>query len=449
MKIVNLYIVFFLILIMDFLNFGIAIFLGALIGMQREFTQQHHHFTRFAGLRTFILITFFGAMLGFLGGGFNSFPVFIGLGGIVLLASLSYVLTFLRFKVTTIITEVTSIISFILGVMCTTGYEKFAIIFGILITAFLAFKEKLHGIVKKLDRKELFGMIKFAIISLVILPLLPNKNFSPMDIPGLGEILKNFGLKGEFLSQLNIFNFYNIWLMVILVAGLSFFGYFLVKILDSKKSHGLTGFIGGLVSSTAVTLSMSKESKRKSKVSPYALATIIAMSIMFLRVIFEIAVINPSLLENLFLPLIAMFGVGMFFSFYFLKKKEKKFNAKEIDFRQPFALGPALKFGFFFLLVLLVSKIGQIIFGSLGIYGASILSGLANVDAITLSMSSLSKEGEIAPVVASTSILFAAISNTLVKMGIAFFMGSKKFGKTIVGIFTLILIIGLGILFFI
>ena len=433
---------------MDFINFGIAIFLGALIGMQREFTQQKEHFTRFAGIRTFILITFFGAILGFLGGSFDSLPVIIGLSGIVLFSALSYVLTFMRFKITTIITEIASIMAFILGVMCTIGYMNLAIIFGILITAFLAFKERLHEIIKKMERKEVFGVIKFAIISLVVLPLLPDKNFSPADIPGLNEILNNFGVSNGILSQLNVFNFYHIWWMVILVAGISFFGYFLVRFSGSKKGHGLTGFVGGLVSSTAVTLSMSKESQGKTKVSPYILATIIAMSIMFIRIIFEVAVLNPILLVKLFLPLIVMFGVGILFSFYFLRKKEGKQQVKEIKFKQPFALGPAVKFGFLFLLVLLVSKVGQIVFGSLGIYGASILSGLADVDAITLSMSSLSKAGEISSVVASTSILFAAISNTLVKMGIAFFLGSKKYGRTIVGVFSIILIIGLAILFF-
>lgn len=434
---------------MDLLNFGIAIFLGALIGMQREFTQQKEHFTRFAGLRTFILITFFGAILGYLGGNFNSLPVIIGLAGIVLFASLSYVLTFLKFKVTTIITEVSSVMAFILGAMCTTGYFEIAIIFGILITAFLAFKEKLHGLIKKMNKKEIFGVIKFAIISLVILPILPNKDFSPLDIPGLGEILKNFGLKTDFLAQLNVFNFYNIWLMIILVAGISFFGYFLVKVIDSKKGHGLMGIIGGIVSSTAVTLSMSKDSKGKKRVSPYVLATIVAMSIMFLRILFEVAIINSKLLSTLFIPMIAMFGLGIFASLYFLRKKEPKSKVNEVKFEQPFAIVPAIKFGLFFLFVLLISKIGQILFGHFGIYGASILSGLADVDAITLSMSSLSRDGIITGVVASTSIIFAAVSNTLVKMGMAFFLGDKKFGKTIVGIFTIILIIGLGLLFFI
>ncbi|MBS3084705.1 MgtC/SapB family protein [Candidatus Pacearchaeota archaeon] len=434
---------------MEFLNFGIAIFLGALMGLQREFSQQKEHIRRFAGLRTFILITFLGSILGFLGGSVNSLPVVIGFIGIIIFSFLSYIITFLRFKGTTVLTEIAAILAFIIGVMCTTGYVETAIIFGILVTAFLAFKEKLHGLIRKLERKEVFAVIKFALISLVVLPILPNRDYSPTDIPGFVNFLSGLGLKTDFLVQLNVFNFHSIWFMVILVAGVGFFGYFLTKIIGSKKGHGLTGFLGGLASSTAVTLSMSEESKNKKNVKPYLLATIIAMSIMFLKVLIEVTLINSALLSILFLPMAIMLVLGVLSSFYFLRGKEKKESPKEVALEQPFAIKPALKFGLLFLLVLLVAKTAQILFGSTGIYVAGIFSGMADVDAITLSMSSLSKAGTITELTASTAILFAAVSNTLVKMGIAFFMGDKKFGRIIIGIFTIILIAGLAVLFFV
>ena len=439
-----------LIFCMEIMGFVVAIFLGALIGLQREFSQQEKHFERFAGFRTFILITFFGAILGFLGGGFDSLLVIVGFIGIILLTIISYILDYLKSKSMSVTTEVAAIMAYVIGVMCTLGYMQFAIIFAILITAFLAFKERFHNIVKKIEKKEIFAIIKFAIISLVILPILPNRNYSPMDVPGLGNILENFGIAQEVLLQLDIFNFYHIWLMVILVAGISFLGYFLVKIFDSGKSYGILGFIGGLVSSTAVTLSMAGESKKhKGVISPFVLATVVAMSIMFFRIIFEVAVVNSALLSTLFFPLIAMFFVGILIAFVFFKKK-KSFgrNVKKIEFRQPFAIVPALKFGGFFLLVLFISRVAQLMFGHVGIYATSILSGLADVDAITLSMASLSKSGEVDNFVATTSIILAAASNTLVKAGIAFFLGSRKFGKLILGIFSIVLLVGLGVLFF-
>jgi len=235
--------------------------------------------------------------------------------------------------------------------------------------------------------------------------------------------------------------------MVILVAGISFFGYFLVKIFHSKRGFGLLGFLGGIVSSTAVTLSMAGESKKNSKnVSPYILATLIATSVMFVRVLFEVAVLNSSLIPTLILPIAVMFFAGMIISFLFSKSSSKKSKSKGVEFKQPFAIVPALKFGLFFLFILFVSKAAQLSFGNLGIYATSLLSGLADVDAITLSMSNLSRTGGISNSVASTAILFATFSNMLVKSCMAWLFGSKRFGKFVFGIFVLIVLCGVGVL---
>ncbi len=434
---------------MEVFNFVVAIFLGALIGLQREYTQQKEHLKKFAGFRTFILITFFGAILGYLGGDVNSLLVIIGFAGIFLLTLISYVLTYIHDNITSATTEVSAIMSYILGVMCVTGYVQLAVIFGILIAAFLTFKERLHKIAKKMKGKELYAVVKFALISLVVLPILPNKNYSPLDIPGFGDLLLGLNINPNVLMQLNVFNPYHIWLMVVFIAAINFLGYFLVKMIGSKKGYGVLGFVGGLVSSTAVTLSMAGESKKQKSFSPFILATVIAASVMFVRIIFEVAVVNSSLLGILFLPMISMAVAGLSIAFIFYKrKKDTKKKAKEIEIEQPFALKPALKFGLFFLLVLFVSKLTQLIFGHVGIYATSVLSGLADVDAITLSMASLSKAGEVSNFVATTAIILATASNTLVKAGMAYFLGDKKFGKIILGIFLLILLAGLGVLLF-
>lgn len=426
----------------------VAIFLGALIGLQREYTQQHVHLKRFAGFRTFILITFFGAMLGFLSGGINTALVIVGFVAIILLSVSSYIVTYLRTKSTASTTEIAALMSYILGVMTTTGYIQLAVIFGILIVTFLAFKERFHNFAKNMKNKELFAVIKFALISLVVLPILPNKNYSPADIPGLSDILIQLGISPSLLMQLDVFNPYNIWMMVILVAGISFLGYFLVKIIGSKKGYGILGFVGGLASSTAVTLSMAYESKKiKGVIFPFVLATVIATCVMFIRVVFEVAIINPSLLKSIVIPMVSMSAFGLFMVFIFYKKIHKNKKLKEIKFKQPFAIGPALKFGLFFALILFVSRVAQIMFGSTGIYITSILSGLADVDAITLTMSALSKSGSISNFVASTAIILAAVSNTLVKVGMAYYFGSKKFGNRILIAFALILLVGIGVFF--
>ena len=428
----------------------VSIFLGALIGLQREFTQQKGKSPHFAGFRTFVLITLFGGIMGYLSDGFDSLFVIVGFAGIVLIMLVSYILNYTKGKELSATTEISGILAYIIGVMCTAGYIKLAVILGIVIAALLTFKERFHTLARKLEKKELFAVIKFAIVSLVVLPILPNKNYSPMDIPGFGDILLGLGLKGDFLAQLTVFNPAHIWLMVVFVSGLSFLGYFLVKIIGSKKGYGVLGFIGGLVSSTAVTLSMAGESKRhKENYFPFVLAVILATSVTFIRIIFEVAVVNNSLLSTLFIPMIIMAIVGFIIAYFFYRKRDKNKKAKKIEFKQPFALKPAIKFGLFFAFILLISKIAQLLFGSTGIYATSILSGLADVDAITLSMSALSKSGTISNFVATTAIILAAISNTLVKAGLAFFLGGKKFGRMIVWSFLFILVVGLLVLFLI
>jgi uncharacterized membrane protein (DUF4010 family) len=158
--------------------------------------------------------------------------------------------------------------------------------------------------------------------------------------------------------------------------------------------------------------------------------------------------VNNSLLQELLFPMLIMALAGFIFAgILMLKTSSKKGDLEKIELTQPFALGPALKFGLFFILILLVSKIMQITFGSFGLYATSVLSGVADVDAITLSMASLSRDGEINNFVASVSIILAAASNTLVKAGMAYFLGAKKFGIKVTLISLVILACGILALF--
>lgn len=434
----------------EFLGFVIAILLGALIGLQREYVQQHSNKFKFAGIRTFILITFLGAIIGFLSLEFES-SVLVVAGFLVvsLLALISYVVTYLKYKDTTATTEVSSILAFVVGVMTTTGYLKLAVIFGILVAGFLAFKKKIHKAVENLKKKELLAIVKFALISAVILPLLPNKDYSPADLSFLKEFLMSLSVSESLLQQLTVFNPFKIWLMVIFISGISFVGYFFVKFFGARKGYGLTGFFGGLVSSTAVTLSMSEESKKSKKLAfPLIIAVVIASSTTFLRILFEVSVLNPSLVVYLLVPFVLMAFLGYGISYYLFKTQKKKKKIKEIEFEQPFAIMPALKFGLFFAFIIFISKLAQIFIGEKGLYLTSIFSGLADVDAITLTMSSLSSSGEIASHVAVISIFLAAISNTIVKAGICLIFGDKKFAKYVALIFGIIIALGvLSILF--
>lgn len=432
----------------DIIGFVIAIFLGALIGLQREYTQQHLNVKSFAGFRTFIFASLFGSILGFLGKDIDSLWVILGFSGIMLFAIASYVITYVNSKRISATTQIVFVLTYILGAMCVTGHAQLAVIFAIVIATFLTFKERLHDIAKRMEGREIVAMVKFALIAFVVLPFLPNRNYSPMDIPGLSDLFIGVGANVDFLMKLDVFNPYNIWLMVIFIAGINLVGYFLVRMIGSKRGYGILGFVGGLVSSTAVTLSMAEESKKNKKIiTPFLLATIIAGSVMFIRVIFEVAVINNSLLSTLFVPMVIMIIFSFIVAGFFYRRKHSDKKAKEVELRQPFALKPALIFGLFFALILLVSRIAQLLFGNTGIYVTSILSGLMDVDAITLTMAALSRDGAVSNFVATTAIMLAVASNTLVKGFMTYFLGNKKFGRMVLLSFVVILAVGMAALF--
>lgn len=431
------------------INILIAILLGSLIGLQREFTQQHDNRKLFAGIRTFILIALLGALLGHLTQDFSSTWVMAGFAFTILIALVAYFAIARKQPKADGTTQVAFILTYILGVMTTTGNKEIAIVLAIVIASFLTFKEKLHTLAKKIDATELVAMVEFALIAFVVLPFLPNYNYSPADIPGVSQIFQSLGVSATFLSQLNVLNPYNIWLMIIFIAGINLAGYFLVKLFGQKKGYELTGLVGGLISSTAVTVSMSQESKKKRNANPLLIATILASAVMFIRVIFEVAILNYQILPALIIPLgsMVLVSIAVAFSFHRKRDKEKK-PKKKVETKQPFAFLPALKFGLFFALILLLSRLAQLLFGRTGIYITSLVSGLADVDAITLTMSNLSATGTISLTTATTAIILAVASNTLVKAGLAYWLGTKNFGIKVILTFLLILAIGLAILFF-
>ena len=432
---------------MDFsiiLHFIIAIGIGALVGLEREMGLQHEKILDFGGFRTFILIAFLGALTGFLANTVFNSPLFLSVitFGFILLSIAAYTATSIHFKRVGATTVLSSIVVFFLGMLCTTGMATLAVMFTVLVVMLLALKPHLHNFAKKIDTDELFATIKFALISLVILPFLPNTNYTPLDIPVIKNILLGSGISSTILNQLNVFNPYRIWLMVVFITAISFVGYILIRVYGAEKGLGLTGFLGGLASSTAVTFALSAEAVKKKSLHRLLLfGILIATSTMFIRVLFEVMVLYPALLEKLLLPLGLMTATGVISAYFIFKADgQKKYT---FGLSSPFTLGPAVKFSLFFALVLLLSKLGSLLYGETGIYLISLLSGLADVDAITLTMIDLTKQGDILASVAVTAITLAVMANTGVKVGIAYLFGSKEFGIKAMKVYGLIMIAGI------
>jgi len=395
----------------------ISIAIGALIGTERE---RKHETAEFAGIRTFILIALFGTISAYLSI-FYSYFLIIAFLAMATLVCISYLISSKMSGNIGTTTEVAALLTFVLGAFCFTdeGY-KIAPIIAIIITAILAFKPYLHSFIRKISEKEMLNTLKFLIIAFVILPLLPNQNIGP----------------------LNVFNPYQIWLMVVFISAISYAGYVFMKLIGAERGLGVTGIIGGLVSSTAVVTAMAgrvRESDFLIKAAVFA--SVIASSMMFLRVLFEVLVINSELIPLLLVPMLCMGFLGILLAVIIWKKTDVKDIGAEVKLENPFSLKPAFIFGALFLAILFITRIADLYFGSSGLYVASIISGVADVDAITISMA-LQAKTTISTATAVTAITLASISNTLFKFVIALFIGTKKFAQYIGLIFALIILTG-------
>lgn len=407
-----------------FQKFLVSIVLGALIGVEREMSMIGVKRARVAGIRTFIFITFFGSLAAFID---EKFPYMVIIGFIIVsvLVIASYLANSFIYKALGLTTEVSIILAYMIGVLAYIGEARAAIIFTVLLTLFLTLKVKIHDLVNKVHHYELYDTLKFALIAFVVLPFLPNKSYGPYEI----------------------FNPYLIWIVVILVTGISFFGYFLIKIFGQKKGVGVTGILGGLISSTAVMTSIAPKSKEtKGSINPLVFAVVIASATMFFRILIEVAAVNHLLLPKLILPMGIMGVVGFVISLIIWKKS--RISDTEISFKSPFTLLPGLMFGVFFVAILFLTKIANLYFGDTGAYFASIISGIANVDAITISMAKFAGK-EISYNSAAIAVTLAATTNMIAKFLLAFFLGSKQFYKAVGMFFLIILATGVVALFFI
>jgi len=401
-------------------SFIVSLAIGALIGMERE--RRRHRGIGGAGIRTFIIISLFGtlsAMISYLYFEYFIFVAFLALAGLIIM---EYFFTSRATHDLGITTEFSALVTFLLGFMCYFDeMRNLAVILAILLTVLLTFKKRMHHFVRGIDEKELTDTLKFCIIAFVILPLLPDRTIDP----------------------LGVLNPHQAWLLVVLVSAISYLGYILTKILGPEKGIEVTGLLGGLVSSTAVTATMASEVKSNKRIlRPCIFATILASSVMFLRVLLIVFIINYSLVEFLLVPMLTMFLAGILISVMLWPKKRIE---KRAELEAPLTLGPALKFGFLFVCILFLSKISEMYLGESGFYMTSILSGLVNVDAIVLAMTTM----KISSNVAVKAITLAAITNTAVKAVYAWFLGGRRFGKWIATMFGIIIFAGLVSLFLI
>jgi uncharacterized membrane protein (DUF4010 family) len=409
------------------LSFATAVLLGALIGIEREKRKaEENQQGGIAGLRTFTLLALFGAAAGWLAA--ETASPWIVAGGLMIVGAFvvaGYVIAARADPQSTgLTTEVAAVLVYLLGAMVTLGHSELAIGLGVVTAAVLAYKQPLHGFVDKIGWDDVYAGLRLLIATFIALPLLPDEPIDPW----------------------GALNPYKLWLLVILISSLSLVGYVLTRVLGQTRGTALTGLTGGLVSSTAVTLSFAKEGRDKPKnVAALACGILLAWAVMFARIIVLVAVVNRALLGHVLVPFAMMtLVVGGFAAWLYFGggAKGTKADKGSVSVRNPFSLVAAAKFAALFAVVLLAVKIVQQHFPPSGLYAVAALSGLVDVDAITLSMAEFAKAGELHTAV--IAIVIAAITNTLVKCGMAFAIAGPALGTKLVAATVATLVAGLA-----
>jgi uncharacterized membrane protein (DUF4010 family) len=391
---------------------AVAVAAGSLLGVEREQAQRAEGQSDFGGIRTFPLIALVGAAGMILRPAAGLWlPAALALGLVALLA-VGYARGAARDP--GLSSEVGALIAFVLGALSLSpevlaGQQRFLLVAGIatISMALLAMKGPLHAFSARVSADDIYATVKFALLAAVLLPVLPDRAYGP-------------------LSALNPFK---IGLMISLVAGISFAGYLTSRVVGSSRGVLLSGLIGGLVSSTAVAMTFAGRAKQEpGQTRLAAVAIVAASSTMFLRVLVVVAAVDSALVAPLALPLVAM-GAGGFAggAWLFIKLRREGDGDHDMALRNPFEMGLAVKFGLIYGAVLFLSKAAQLYLGRGGVLASSVLAGLTDVDAITLSLTELHRGGLDART-ASLGIAAASATNTIVKIALAAALGGRRLG---------------------
>jgi uncharacterized membrane protein (DUF4010 family) len=418
----------------SFIGLAIALGVGLLIGLQREqsATEASGRESLFlGGARTYPLIALCGALAMMVGRMVGLWLVAAVLLALLVPIAIAYFDNVRRDRDPRLTAPVTSVLTFLLGAMVMTdgllepAWHRELVVAGAGVVSawLLSMKEPLHALVKRLSQEEVLATLRLLIVAVILLPLLPNRTYGPLDV----------------------LNPFQIGLMIVLIAGLGFAGYVAIRILGPGRGTGLTGLIGGMVSSTAVTLSFSGQAKREpATATSCAMAVVLASTVMCVRILVVVLVAFPPLLAELAGPMAAMIAAGVVASALISRQAslQRDDSSSALKLSNPFELGPAVKFGLLFAAILLASKAATLYLGSGGMYLAGVLAGTTDVDAITLSMANMARDG-VSHREAATTILLGAGSNTLVKGALAVGLGGWPYGRIVVASFLAMILTGL------
>lgn len=374
---------------------------GFLLGFEREHSGLSQKQKHFAGTRTFVLLVLLGGIATLM---FHLFGMSVYLGillAVVAFIGISYWNTSARGDIGGT-TEFSALIAFFLGSLSFAGHIELSLVVTVLVLVMLSSKIPLQALVGKISQDELYDFIRFVVAALLIFPFLPNEAYGPYDALNPREIG---------------------W-VVLLISGMGFVGYLLIKFMGAGRGILVSGIVGGLVSSTMVTWVFAKKSREEPALSQHCITAILAASsIMVVRVFLWVEIFNPELAPGLYLPmgLLLLAGLGGIFLYYRKGSKGESVPLKG----KALNIQGAILFAVIYTLIIVLLSYAQEHFGQSGIYFSSGIAGLSDIDAVTVSVSKMAGTG-LEHSIAEIAILIAVLSNTLVKMAIAIWAGSRE-----------------------
>lgn len=386
-----------------FQSLAISVLLGGLVGLQRQRVD-----SPLGGVRTFPLVTVFGSLCAILAGTFGGWTIAAGM-----LATVAVIVLGSRqFRSETnrgITSETAMLVMFAVGALCVSGPMIIAVAVGAGVAVLLQFKPQLHGVVTKLDDADVKAIMQFVLITFIVLPVVPNETYDPFEV----------------------LNPHEIWLMVVLVVGISLGGYISYKFLGHRAGLVLSGLLGGVISSTATTASYARRTAQQPAMVPAAATVIcLATGVSFIRILLEVAVVSRTLLPAVVPGLIGLTVVSLLFALLFSRRGSKPSETMPSQ-DNPSELKSAVIFGALYGLVLISIAASKEYLPRAGLYVIASLSGLADLDAITLSTARLVESERLSIETAWRSILIAALSNLVFKLGLVLAVGDRKLFRDI------------------
>jgi uncharacterized membrane protein (DUF4010 family) len=399
---------------------GLALALGLLIGLERGWQERTAaEGSRVAGIRTFGLIGLLGGLWEYFAQEAGETLIGFAFLAFVFLMVIAHVAEARVSKDYGVTTLIAALITFVLGALAVRGHQAIASASAVVTTILLSLKPLLHSWLQRIEATEITAALKLLLVSVVILPVLPDQGYGPWEA----------------------LNPYEIWWTVVLLAAISFAAYCGVKLAGADRGILLTGFLGGLVSSTAVTIHLARSAHQDGSQRIFAAGVLVASATMFVRVLLIVAIINSTLLPALIPPLLCMALVLFAIAAFYWLREGQRMAGTPLKLRNPVELRQAIQFSGLLAMVFLLTQAIRVWLGDTGIYVLAALSGAGDVDAITIALSRMAG-GTLSLPVCALAVVLATSVNTITKAMLTIVLGGGKLGLRVVWPFTFALALG-------